>query len=366
LINSLMEHKHVVDGLGGILQAPPGTGKTVMGAEIVARMGYRAVILVHKEFLLRQWLKAFAMVAPKLKVCVVAGNKTKFNDAHVCIAMTQKVVSEKFQERAKPEFWTNWGVVMADETHRYGARKWQQCLTTFSAPYRFGLTATPRRKDGTTKLFKYHIGPVLVVGEGALLTPKVKRVYYTGAYKIPQWMKEFDGVAWKVKMTKFDNLLVKRHDRNAIILEQIMAAWGAGRKILVLTSRREHGEMIKAQVEKAISLRTVDPPNVYLYFGAMKKAEYLEAEEKGDVIVGTYQMAQEGLDIPKLDVLVMATPRGDVEQPVGRILRDHPFKPDPVVVDVIDTSVKECVSMFNNTRRRIYQRLGCVVGKIEA
>jgi len=336
-----------------------------MGAEIIASMGFRAVVLVHKEFLLRQWINAFKMVAPDLVVSVAGKGKAKdWRKADVCIAMIQTLLSEKFQAKIGPEFWERWGVVCGDEIHRYGSVHWSKCLTMFSAPYRIGLTATPRRKDGTANVFKWHIGPVLAVGNGAMLVPKVKRVVFDGPYKIPKWVRGPDIVVeddngnkkripGKIEMVKFDNVLVARKERNALIVNQISRAVAVDRNILVLTSRREHAAELMRMTGAVCNGATLR-----LYLGGMKKVEYEDAEENADVIFATYSMAQEGLDIPRIDVLVMGTPRGDVEQAVGRVLRDHPFKPDPVVVDIVDSDMLECVNMYNNSRLRAYKKYG--------
>jgi len=365
LVQEVLMSKEVRGGYGGILQAPPGSGKTVMGAEIILRLGRKAVVLVHKTFLMRQWLRAFSMVTPQLNVIFLGkGQREVSEDTDVCIAMIQTLLSKKFQKEVDPAFYQLFGTLIADEVHRYGSYRWQECLTMFEAPTRIGLSATPRRKDGATKLFKWHIRPVVAKGQGFQLTPKVKRVQFKGQYKIMPWMRDSNG---KLKMPILDKQIVKRAERNEVILDQAMKAWEAGRRILILTSRRAHAELFHEILAKWNDDNPgTRSPEARLYLGGMKEKEYVDAEENAEIIVATYPMAAEGLDIPRLDVLIMATPRSDVEQSVGRILRDYPFKPDPVVVDIIDTEVDDCLQAFNGPRRSLYKRMGADVDEIEA
>ena len=74
-------------------------------------------------------------------------------------------------------------------------------------------------------------------------------------------------------------------------------------------------------------------PSVGYYLGGMKEAALKEAETK-KIILGTYAMASEGLDIKTLTTLFMVTPKSDICQSVGRILRSKEHK--PLVVDFVD------------------------------
>jgi len=366
LIEGFLKSPCITQSMGGILQSPPGSGKTVMGSEIIARLGMRTVILVHKEFLFRQWIQALALVCPDVTVSVVRGVK-KVKKADITIAMIQTLISEKFQQRAPDWFWRHYGVVACDEIHRYGARRWSECLTMFDAPLRIGFTATPRRKDGTTRIFKCHIGPVVVEGKNLLLTPKIKRVLYNGSYQVQPWMREKgrDGKLGRIKRPFLEKLIVAKKDRDALIARQVVSAWKAGRKVMVMTSRREHAETLKKITETLAKAEGCGSPKAYLYYGQMKKKEYEEAEDHADIIFGTYQMAQEGLDVPRMDVMVLAMPRSDVEQTIGRVLRDHPHKPTPVVVDVIDRNISDCIELFNGPRRGTYIKYKASVERVE-
>ena len=268
-----------------------------------------------------------------------------------------KVIPKKFQKQIDPEFFSRWGLIVCDEVHRYGAERWNEVITMFDRETRLGLSATPKRADGCTKLIKYHIGPVVAVGEGALLTPKVKRVQFKGKFSIQPWMRDERG---RIKQPILDGMLVERKERNEAIIQQCAGAVKAGRNVIVLTARREHAKMLKAGVEALI-------PNVKagLYMSGLKKADFEYSEEVAEIVFGTWSMAQEGLDIPRMDTLVMATPRSGVEQGVGRILRDDINKKNPIVVDVIDVGISDCVDKFNGPRCSVYNKLGTKVDKVK-
>jgi len=353
-------------GMGGILESPPGTGKTVMGAEIVRHCGVKAIVAVHKEFLMNQWSNAFKLVAPDMKVMKIGGKNifpADWRQKDVCIVMIQSLLSDKFRSKLPKEFFNAYSLSIYDEVHRYGSAKWQEIMGMFLTK-RVGLTATPRRSDGCTDLIKMHVGPIIAWGDGVLLSPVVKRVFFKGTYSLKKWMFDQNG---KLKMPMLEKQIVNREDRNEVLVRQIVEATKAGRQIIVLSSRRNHLEELKKWCEKELygwKDGSGYVPKFGFYVGGMKKAEYREVENDVDVIFATWTMASEGLDIPRLDVLVMATPRSGVEQAVGRILRRvKRRKPDPIVVDVIDTEVVDLVTMFES-RRRIYKKLGTEVESI--
>jgi superfamily II DNA or RNA helicase len=114
------------------------------------------------------------------------------------------------------------------------------------------------------------------------------------------------------------------------------------RKILVLTDRKSHCEYIKLLLKDL---------SVGIYYGGMKKEE-LKLSNECRIIVATYQMASEGYDNPDLDTLILASPKGNVEQAVGRILRKK-NKNEAIIVDIND-----CISIFNNwnTKRQSFYK----------
>jgi superfamily II DNA or RNA helicase len=136
-----------------------------------------------------------------------------------------------------------------------------------------------------------------------------------------------------------------------MIVDIILKAVRESRKVLLLTDRRPHIELLK----KTILERSNGTITVGRYVGGMSEAAR-SLSEKCQVILGTFQMAQEALDIPSLDVGILATPHADVEQPVGRICRQFDGKKSPVIVDIADDEPYICVHLERKRRTLFDQR----------
>ncbi|KKL59793.1 hypothetical protein LCGC14_2211740, partial [marine sediment metagenome] len=152
-------------------------------------------------------------------------------------------------------------------------------------------------------------------------------------------------------VAKIDSYLTTHRNRNARIIKILMNAIKNKRRVLLLTSRRAHIELLTLQLSAAIDPKTdgsIDKLVGWLVGGSRKSVaakKDAEAQKRRRILLGTYQFAEEGLDIPALDVMILATPRSRVVQAVGRILRELPNKKQPVVVDFMDTGIGLCEGM---------------------
>lgn len=334
-------------GRGAILFAPCGKGKTVMGLEMIRRLGRKALVLVHKSFLVDQWVERATTFLPNAKVGLWRGDSLPQGDEDIVIGMVQSIVNPR---REYPdEIYDMFGVLVADETHRYAAPKWQEAISRFGASYRIGLTATPERKDGLHEVFYSHIGPIVYWMEGHKRLPSIWRITTDIHYDLSQY-RMYNG---RVNTSKLVTMVSKERERTEGMVGFAVRALHKGRKVLILSERVAHTkemcELLKTQLEG--SDLTAD-----LYIGGMEQERRDEASE-ADVICGTYAMAQEGLDIPRLDTLILATPKTSITQSVGRILRDAPDKKDPVVVDFVDARIP-ILSAYWRARRKIYVKEG--------
>lgn len=334
-------------GRGAILFAPCGKGKTVMGLEMIRRLGRKALVLVHKSFLVDQWVERATTFLPDVKVGLWQRDLLPQGDEDIVIGMVQSVVNPR---REYPdEVYDMFGVLVADETHRYAAPMWQEALSRFGASYRIGLTATPERKDGLQEVFYLHIGPIVYRMEGHKRLPTVWRIATNLHYKPSQYTM-YNG---QVNTSKLVTMVSRERARTERMVNFAVRALLKGRKVLILSERVAHTKemysLLKTQLEGSDLIAD-------LYIGGMKQDRRDKASQ-ADVICGTYAMAQEGLDIPRLDTLILATPKTSITQSVGRILRDAPDKKDPVVVDFVD----ECIPIlaaYWGARKKIYVQEG--------
>ena len=328
---------------GGIIQATPGWGKTVVGIAAWLLVQRRtAIVIVQKEYLANQWKERIATFAPNARVGIIQQDRCEYGDGYdISIATIQTLVKRRTEYPS--EFWDAFGLVITDETHRVGAPSWCQTATMFTGQYRLGLTATPRRRDNAQNVFFWHIGPIIYKSKTKRLTPRLRRIFTS--FNL-------------VKTSNFDPTLASKNiklrflcanpERNRLIVSELVKAAGVGRKMLVLSDRRKHLDNLNEMFANSMPHGC----RADFYVGGRSQKE-LDVAAKADVVWGTYQMAREALDIPELDTLFLVTPSSDVEQAVGRIMREHPDKKPPVVTDFIDQHVASFVRLWNE-RRRFY------------
>ena len=354
---------------GTIVEAPCGSGKTVIGIAVACRLRRPTLILVHKEFLADQWterLLDFTNIRPE-DIGRIQRDRCDFEGKPVAIAMIQSLVDREYPE----QFWSWPGLVIADEVHRMGAPVWGQAIRRIPSKYRLGLSATPDRVDRLDRAFRWHIGEVDVVINTKQVKPKV------AVFDLPALcpnLRRGDGTPMASTMlsllagTGSERVPGRRTPktvsrpnkgsvtRNVIIADEISQAAKADRKILVLSDRIPQ----LRELSQAVSKRGEWLQDFYI--GGRKKLERKVAE-RAQIIWATYGMAREALDIPSLDTLVLALPKSDVEQAVGRILRVFPGKKHPLVLDFVDP-----VSPFDRqgqNRQALYANKGYAVQHFE-
>lgn len=320
----------VVDGdhryLMGDFTWTHNTGKTVMGAAVAAALGRSTLILVHKGFLMRQWkeaLRLFVRVDGKPPmVGTVREDVCQFGkDVPFAVGMIQSLASRDYPK----EFYEAWGVILLDEVQHVPARTWLEVVGRLSARYTIGLTATLRRKDGLQPIFEHTLGPV----HFTLNRDDVKAdVVYFGIHFLGSTKYFYS--AGGINRSKLEKRLANIVSRNEVIAGEIVKAVESGRKrIIVLTGTRIH-------LSRLYKLLPIPLKRQAGFYVGGRKEEQLAKVEGRTIILATYGMAEEGLDIGDLDCIMLATPRPDVEQPVGRAFRFYVPKFKPLIVDFVD------------------------------
>jgi len=299
-----------------------------------------------------QWKSRIERFLPGAKVGYCQQDKCDFEGNHVVLAMNDSLVARDYGE----QFYNHFGLVIYDEAHHIGAPTWSKIPPMFKAAWRLGLTATPHRSDGATDALWWHLGPLLYTGEIERLSCQVKRIFFN--YNLPESLGQNPSLVTQSLATK---LLVANQRRNGVIIENLIDAVRRGRKVMVLSHRREKHLYPLGRMFKKLWPSDAGPvPEIMAYLGGMTHKQLLEAEVKAQtarVIFATYQMAAEGLDVPPLDTLFLTTPAGKVEQAVGRIQRKYPDKKQPIVVDFRDDSIKIC-KRLGKLREKFYVRKG--------
>jgi len=296
---------------GGVLSMPCGYGKTCTSLAIAARVGLRVMIIVHKEFLANQWRENIARFCPGSSIGLIQGEKEDLEHDFV-ICMIQTLCSREHKE----DLFDSIGLLIVDECHHIGAAAFSQTMFKLCPKYTLGLSATPDRKDGLSNVLYLFLGPqfFLIENKDMKNVHVVKIVYNPKDRSLPL------NRIGKLSMVDIITRLIELDDRNDIIYNIVKE--NKDRSILILTDRRDHAKEIHSSISDSS-----------LYIGGMKEDELKKSSQK-NVIIATYSLAHEGLDIPHLDTIILATPHSDVKQAVGRIMRGAS---DPIIYDIVDT-----------------------------
>lgn len=294
---------------GGVLSIATGVGKTVISLNVACSLGLKTLVVVHKQFLLDQWEERIKTFVPLARVGRLQRDVEHVDECDIVVGMLQSIAMREYDT----EVFSDFGLVIFDEVHVVPAPVFSRALLRLCAPHMLGLSATPVRRDGLSKVIHWFVGPVFFEHS---LTGKadvtVRVVNFYPNRRLPQ------------NMAAATTVLCNMQDRNALLANTVRQLVSAGHKVILLSDRRTHCESIMASAD-------VDGA---LYLGGMSSYELTKSAKK-QALFATFSMAKEGLDIPSLSALVLACPRSDVVQACGRILHgDNELF--PVIVDVVD------------------------------
>jgi superfamily II DNA or RNA helicase len=328
----------------GIISVPCGYGKTLMSIKFARNIGKKFLVIVHKEFLMAQWMDELSKSLPGIKIGKIQGEKLEIGDEFDCaIGMIQTLCSRTYASGTFSSF----GFAIFDECHHLGAEVFSRALQQIHTKHMIGLSATPDRSDGLRKVFEYYLGPIIyqIKKRDADKSVQVKILNYTtGTEPYCDTPTNWKG---EVNMPKLVNLIAEDNERNNLIVEKILPILHESeRQTLILSDRREHLTTFFNKLTKD-KKNPVKESDVGFYLGGMKQTD-LDNSATKRVILGTFAMAAEGMNIPTLNTLLLATPKGDITQSVGRILRQKPEerKTYPLIIEVVDRIHDNCVTKF--------------------
>lgn len=314
--------KHLKESGGGILSLYPGFGKTITALYLIHKLQRKSLWIVHKTFLMDQVKSSIEKFLPGTRVGLIRQDKIEIDNCDIVIAMLQSISMKEYPKDTFKDF----GCVVVDEAHHIAAQVFSQSLWKVTSEYMIGLSATPDRKDGLSNVFYQCLGPVIYSLKNTTRKPIIRCIdfYEMELQDIPSFRNG------KPCTPKMINMVCENWNRNKIILENIGNLLEEKRKIIVISDRREHLSTLYNFCTQWYPKYTFG-----FYVGQMKREE-LKKSEDCDVIFGTYSMSSEGLDIPSLNTLILASPKSDVEQTVGRILRKDHEGIEPLVIDIVD------------------------------
>jgi superfamily II DNA or RNA helicase len=335
VVNTYINHVNNVKYGGGLLELPCAYGKTVLSLNIISRIQKKTFIIVHKEFLMNQWIERIQQFLPKARVGKIQGSIIDIDNKDIVIGMLQSLSMKEYPASIFESF----GLTIIDEVHHISSEVFSNSLFKLVTKNMLGLSATMNRKDGTTKVFKMFLGEVVFKGKRDEAREVIVRAieYKVNDDEFNEVKLDFRGKpAYSTMISK----LCEYNRRSEFILKILsdMFSENPNQQVLILG----HNKNLLKYLHDAIAHRNI--ASVGYYVGGMKEKALKESECK-NAVIATYSMASEALDIKSLTTLIMATPKTDIEQSVGRILREK--HSNPIVVDIIDSH-----DLFKNQWRK--------------
>lgn len=338
----------------GIIVAPPGGGKTMVGMELIARRGLPGLVLVHRRELLEQWVERIQtfLNIPKVKIGRFSGVKKKIG-ADITVGLLQSFARAPDKTIFKDTF----GTVVIDECHHIPASTFRNVVSNLNPRYIYGLTATTKRKHNDEKLIYAYIGDIVATmsqsekraseSSGGTNMPEV--VIHETDLEIPfEW--KTDRFQLLSKVVSFDTA------RNRLIAGDIMTQVEKGERVLVLSERREHLDILGLCLKGRCEVIKISGEDT-----SAQRFTKLKRIQKGNyqAILSTGQFFGEGLDVHNISALVLAFPfsfEGKLIQYIGRLL--HGANPK-LVIDYRDRKVEFLERQYKQ-RQRYYNKMKSV------
>lgn len=342
IVNVYLRHVNTNQYGGGILEVPCGRGKTIMALNICSQLSKKTLVLVHKEFLMNQWIERINDFLPNARVGKIQGKIFDIDNKDIVIGMIQTIYDKTYPLNTFGSF----GLTILDEVHRVGSEEFSKTLLKIVTPYMLGISATVDRKDGLTELLHMFIGPKIYSEKREDKNGvEVRVVQYQHDHK-EYTEEDFDfrgNIKYSTMINRISDFEPRKH---AIVrMAQDLISENFDNQIIILSHKRDLLDYLFSHITK------LGFASCGQYVGGMKQ-ENLKESEKKQIVLATYAMAAEALDIKMLNTLIMVTPKTDIIQSVGRILRTE--NDGKIIVDIVDSH-----DVFQNQwkkRRAFYKK----------
>jgi len=343
----------------GVIVSPPGSGKTIMGLELIARRKQPALILTHRKQIMDQWIERIQtfLGIPKAHIGRIDGVKKSIGEK-ITVAMMQSSVRKEDLTNLNNRF----GLVLVDECHHIPAKTFREVISNINSRYCYGLTATPERKHKDEKLIYLFIGDIITElkesseenliklseKQDSKLQTNRKVIVHTTDLEVP-FSFTTDNYQLLARIVSFDQA------RNKLVLEDIKHSVAAGKKTLVLSERKEHLEVLNMYLKGSSETILVTGDDS----ATSRKSKFAQITSGHyQTILATGQLLGEGMDVPDIQTVILAFPlafEGKLAQYIGRIRGDQ-----KTVYDYHDAKTPFLDRQFKK-RKKFYEKNGFII-----
>jgi superfamily II DNA or RNA helicase len=347
----LKEHQQkVVDACArkdfGVIVAPPGSGKTIMGLSLIAEKKQHTLIIVHRKQLADQWIDRIEsfLGIPRRDIGVIGSGKSKIKGP-ITVAMIQSL-GKKLLSSEGPEIQKAFGTIFIDECHHVPAETYRNTISKLHSYFLYGLTATPFRKYNDGKLIFTHLGEVIAEIKQSEIAdqPRARIIVRNTNLAIP-----FDSRT--DNMETLSKVLVHDSARNKLILADVSKELRSGKKVVLITERKEHIETLNQYLKQSYETLTLSGADSEssrkTKWGLLRKGDF-------QILITTGQYFGEGSDLSNISCVFLAYPfsfEGKLVQYIGRVQRSEIA---PSIYDYRDQKVPYLEKLFQ--KRNLYYR----------
>lgn len=344
-VNNFIEAAKNPLKMGGIISVPCGFGKTIMAVYIACYFKKKTMFVSHKDFLNQQFLESVNQFVPNAKIGKIKQSKVDVENKDFVIASLQSLAMREYDINIFKKF----GLVIIDEVHHTGAEVFSKAFKYMNVPMILGLSATLNRKDGLRKVFENYIGKSVykhIDNEKIEVNVELHKYFDTNidyCNNLLLWNGKPNSAAMINNICNYEK-------RSLFIYELVLNILKKenNRKILILSERRNQLKYFEKLLDNT-------DYSIGYYIGGLSQ-DVLNISSKKQIILATYQMAAEGMNIPTLNTVIFASPISDIQQAIGRILREKPSERTyiPLCIDIWDQFSLFIVKGF--TRIKYYKK----------
>ena len=332
----------------GVIVAPPGSGKTIIGLSIIAEKQQPALIIVHRKQLAMQWIERIEsfLGIPKKDIGIIGQGKNTIGK-HITVAMIQSL-DKLLQSAGANKYENSFGTIIVDECHHVPADTFRNTIAKLYSFYLYGLTATPFRKYNDGKLIFSYLGEIIAEIKMQLTenTGGARVIVRDTALSIP----------YNSKTDKFETLskiLVHDSARNKLILDDVFGELSKGKKIVIVTERKDHIETLNQYLKQKYETVTLSGED-----SESNKREKWKMLNDGNfqALITTGQYFGEGSDIQNIEYLFLVYPfsfEGKLIQYIGRVQRSEVT---PTIYDYRDLKIDYLENLFQK-RNTYYKKI---------